>query len=346
MKNSRLFLLTLKRYLKKPAMLILLAVFPLLTVLLLHTAPAGNDISAAVFIETTKEDAFVKTSFQNALLDYQGQINFVLCDSKEDMTDMVINRKAECGYLIPADFYTRIFTGEDEEIIEVTYAPSTTLMPLINESLFSVLYTQMTRYAIADYLLTQCEIRKEIAENYSADEIIEIYQEKLHDGSTFHFQQEKLTGLTEETKNSFMPFEVLRGMLSIFILLSSLTGLLDYYRCSKNILFQRPSVRVMQVAVPTILSTLAAFICLCFSPLRQALWKEAGCLLLYCLLCIMLTLFLGRFIRKANIFYAFLPLYLIANLLLCPVIADLGSLLPMLRILSYFFLPTYYLRLF
>ena len=321
MKISRLFLLTIKRYLKKPSMLLLLSVFPVLTVMLLHTASDDSNICAAVFIETTSEDSFVKTSFQDALLDYQGQIKFVLCDSKEDLEDMVISRKAECGYLIPSDFYTAIFEGEAEESITVYTAPSTTLMPLINESLFSIIYTQIARSAITDYLFEKCEIREEIVANYTVDEIIEIYREKLHDGSTFHFRQEKLTGLTEETTANSLPFQILRGMLSIFILLSSLTGLLDDYRYSKNIR-------------------------LCFSPLRQPLWKEAFFLLLYCLMCIILTLLLGRLIPKAGFFYAFLPLYMIANLLFCPVFADLGSLLPILRILSYFFLPTYYLKLF
>ena len=347
MNTSRLFFYVLKIYLKKPAMILLLCVIPLLTIL--STSFESNTpeaLQAAVYIECTPEDSFVKETFLNALSDYQGQIRFIVYETSEEMKHAVINRSAECGYILPIDLYSRIINDEGDEMIYVYYAPSTTLMPLINESLYSILYSEVSKTALTDYLFQQSVLQNEISEQYTIENISALYEEYLHNGTTFRFEQTKLSVSDSVSGIQFSLSSSLRGIFAVLILLSAFLGLLDYYRYPKNIIYQFKTVRLILIMVPTLLTALTVLLCLNFTAVHVFFLKELLCLSLYAVSCILLTLLLSFCIRTASFFYAFLPIYIICNAVFCPIFMDLLALLPLFRIISYLFLPGYYLQWF
>ena len=50
-----------------------------------------------------------------------------------------------------------------------------------------------------------------------------------------------------------------------------------------------------------------------------------------------------QLLRNAVLMYAFLPLYVLCCLVFSPIFIDAGSFIPLLKNLSWFFLPSWYL---
>ena len=66
-------------------------------------------------------------------------------------------------------------------------------------------------------------------------------------------------------------------------------------------------------------------------------------LFLYLLLCLIFLMLMTQLLRNAVLMYAVLPLYVLCCLVFSPIFIDAGSFIPLLKSLSWFFLPSWYL---
>lgn len=73
---------------------------------------------AAVHMENSTETSIVATVYdadgfmEKTLTQYQGLVKFVLCGSEEEVKQMVLRDKAECGYILPAQILEQMAQPE------------------------------------------------------------------------------------------------------------------------------------------------------------------------------------------------------------------------------------------
>lgn len=349
-KITNLFFYITKYFIKKPSFWLLLLILPVITSVMTSLVQEEDQaITASVFIETTDSDSFVLDSYLTQLQDYTGNIQFVLCNSMDEMQNMVINKSAECGYFVPSSYYEDMISGNTTELITVYTSSASVLTPLVNEALYAILYSEISKHAVCEYLLNSSDIAIELRQDYSQAQIYELYEKYLHNNSTFHFEQiyhqNNIVNNNTSEANSMNLFP-LRGLLAVYILFSAFVGILEYYHNSSNIIFANKSFRFITVFIPTTFSVLSAMLCLVISRNFGNVFYELFILFVYSLLCSFFVYLLSFIITKANMFYAMLPIYLLANLIFAPIFIDGSQFLPILRVISYLFLPTYYLRLY
>lgn len=362
MRFPRLFYLLLKQYIRKPECLLLLLSLPLLTVLLSHLSkteerpieavcyipPIAAEIPDGIVESGTDTDfhaAETLASLADKLNTYDGLYTFRLCETEQEVVNAVAAGRAECGYIFPRDLYENLLDGNLRELITTVASPSTTMLPVINETVYSLVFEDLALLSLEQYLANDSAVSEEYGVLYDNAVIEELFQKYMLGDSAFHFEYEGNPKDYRLTASSVL-LSPIRGLLSVLMLLSALTGALSYYRLAENQVFDTWKVRIGCTSIPVLCTVPVMLLCIRFAGLSAGFGKEFFFLLLYAAGCIVITLFLTLFIKKRVIFTSILPLLILACLVFTPVFIDISVFLPALKPLSYLFLPYYYLSLF
>lgn len=362
MKFSRLFFMLLKQYIRKLECLLLLLSLPLLTVLLSHVSKTEErPIEAACYIPSISaemsdsiDESGSAANFQAdeplvslaaKLNTYDGLYTFRLYDSEQEVYNAVASGCAECGYIFPKDLYENLLDGNLRELITTVASPSTTMLPVINETVYSFVFEDLTLLSLEQYLANDSAVSEEYGILYDNAVIEELFQKYMLGDSAFHFEYEGNPKDYRLTASSVL-LSPIRGLLSVLMLLSAFTGALSYYRLAENQVFDTWKVRIGCTSIPVLCTVPVMLLCIRFAGLSSGIGREIFLLLLYAAGCIVITLFLTLLIKKRVIFTSILPLLILACLVFTPVFIDISVFLPILKPLSYLFLPYYYLILF
>ena len=361
MNLKRLFLTQLKQFIKKPESFLLLLSLPILTILLSGIGKSQEQTIRVVcyfpgISASDTSDQFLITDTDSSsdaslivlaekLFRYEGLYFFDICNSEQEVFDAVAGNRAECGYLFPANLYTELLEGNLKELVTTVTSPSTTMLPVINETVYSLIFEGLAIDALNQYLSEDSSIAAEYDTLYDKNDVAALYQKYLLNDSAFHFEY---SGNPEEyrfTKASVL-LSPIRGILSVLVLLSAFTGAISFYHFAKTPVFNTWKMRISSVTVPVIYTMPVMLLCIYFAGLGTGLVKELLCLLFYGAACILFTLLLTLIIKKRVIFVSLLPLFILACLIFTPVFIDISVFLPAMKPLSYLFLPYYYLILF
>lgn len=359
----------LKQYIRKPECLLLLLSLPLLTVLLSHISKTEErPIEAACYIpsvtaqmpdgiEESDPDAGVQTSeipvspddalasLAEKLDMYDGLYTFRLYASEREVYDAVASGRTECGYIFPEDLYENLLDDNYRELITTVASPSTTMLPVINETVYSFVFEDLALFSLEQYLANDSAVSGEYGVLYDNAVIEELFRKYMLGDSAFHFEYEGNPKDYRLTTSSVL-LSPIRGLLSVLMLLSAFTGAISYYRLAENRVFDTWKVRIGCTSIPVLCTIPIMLLCIRFAGLSAGIGKEIFFLLLYAAGCIVITLFLTLIIKKRVIFTSILPLLILACLVFTPVFIDISVFLPALKPLSYLFLPYYYLILF
>lgn len=129
--------------------------------------------------ETRLTAAFYDASgeWEELLCGYDGYIQFLACDSEEEVRELVLYDEAECGYLIPEDFRERIQKGKAKKSIVLFKDSDAMMAETVNEILFEQLFGRLSREWFVAYM-------------GEADLLLPTLERKLTDGSTFEIRKE------------------------------------------------------------------------------------------------------------------------------------------------------------
>lgn len=361
MRFPRLFYMLLKQYIRKPECLLLLLSLPVLTILFSHVAKTEEQpIQAVCYIPSvTQEDlddladdsdtalqaSTALASLARKLSMYEGLYTFRLCASEQEVYDAVAANRAECGYIFSETLYEELLDGNLKGLITTVASPSTTMLPVINETVYSLVFEDLALLSLEQYLADGSAVSTDYDVLYDDAMIEELYQKYMLGDSTFHFEYD---GSPEDYRltTTTVLLSPIRGLLSVLLLLSALTGAISYYRLAENPVFDTWKVRIGCIAIPVLCTIPVMLLCIHFAGLGAGPGKEICLLILYAVVCVIATFLLTLLIKKRVIFTSLLPLYILACLVFTPVFIDISVFLPALQPLSYLFLPYYYLRVF
>ncbi len=307
MKTANRFIALTKRILYKKLYIAILLLMVLLTGVY-EVLPAKSQ-SADIKVAMYSEDS---TGHYENLVDYLGNINsiytFYTVDSKDQLIKDVKSGYAECGYLIPDDFFQAYVTGTAwENPVSLYVTPASTFHAVINETFFSA----MVSICAEDILL------------YAVDN--PDWDEELKEGLEFYRNSPEVFTIADTTSGEFtfenMMYHInlpMAEIVSVLLLFSGLLGLLLFLHDSeKKIYVALPSSELLQVRTLLILTsiipvaimgTMCLYVTFGFGP-----YVAFG--LIAAIISFVVAMLLGFIIRKSTLLEKVLPLIMLTALI-------------------------------
>ena len=311
---------------------------------------------------------------EKLLRENQDALFHVTLESDRDVCrEKVIKDQAECGFIIPYDIGVRMINNEGGQDITVYQSPASSLTPIIQEKLYAILFEVYAGEIFAGYVADTPELK--------ADEsmALEAYQNRLGDGSTFHFtyqtvetEQREVEGvkdvgntLPQARRKAALPDA--HVLYSFFLYFMLWIGLLDcnkdkerrryyfsgqpiarFWAASVEMLFPVAVTLVTGMAIQagsSLLSDMQGYQALdLFSTQNNAPWLAFSHTLLYVLILWGTGWLVQTLLPKRQWLTAAMPVLLLATLVFSPVIIDLADYVPALSMLQNCFPLTWWIR--
>lgn len=355
LRTFRLIYLTIKQTLKKPTIICLLLLMPLLSLAIKYLMPSGQEelrITALYVIADEDGNAVNKRHMDDSmealaksLESYDGLFVFHEADSVEELNSTLQKGNAECGYIIDEKLYEKMAGKNSRDSIKVIVNDSTTLMPVINETLYAIIFPEAAKNKLIDYIENDSAIADLSGETYETSDIEELYDMYFTNGSTFHFSYDDAPIDYTFTRDSIL-LSPLRGLLALIILIAGFTGGLAYYKESENPVFAMLRVRFTLITVPVLLLSISALASLIIGGVFTEIPREFLALLVYDAIVILLQFILTIIIKKGSLYAGILPVVILGCLVFTPIFIDLEGIIPILDKLSFIWPTKYYLMFF
>lgn len=149
--------------------------------------------AAAVQMENSTETSIVAAVYdadgfmEESLTQYQGLVKFVLCSSEEEVKQMVLRDKAECGYILPAQILEQMAQRKADGSIIVYEDGDAVAARVVDEVLFQKLFHCASLQWFEGYIA-----EKSGSENMENLEISSVVEEQIAKDKTFAIQIERL----------------------------------------------------------------------------------------------------------------------------------------------------------
>lgn len=149
--------------------------------------------AAAVQMENSTETSIVAAVYdadgfmEETLTQYQGLVKFVLCSSEEEVKQMVLRDKAECGYILPAQILEQMAQRKADDSIIVYEDGDAVAARVVDEVLFQKLFHCASLQWFEGYIA-----EKSGSENMENLEISSVVEEQIAKDKTFAIQIERL----------------------------------------------------------------------------------------------------------------------------------------------------------
>lgn len=347
MNYFRLFKLTLKQSIKRPIMICIMLIMILLCVFIagdqLHEDDKGITILYCIDYSDVSSDSYELFPIEDSLEHYDGIYNFVKVDDASELNDMILRKEADCGYIIPANISELVFKRHSKDTITVIVNPSSTLDPIVNETIFSLIFPNVSSMALDKYLKDKSALHRLYGRAFDASDVFALYEENATDGSTFTFNYIGQPTNYRQTTSTIIT-SPLRGLLSLFVVLAGFIGALAFYKEAKNPVFSLPVLRLIYIFVPCLLTGLVSLFGNILTHKNDASFSVISeVIAILALICIstIYVFILSIIVRSELLFASLIPIFTIAALVFTPIFINIGSFVPILKPVSYL-LPNYY----
>ena len=360
MKPTTFLLMQLKRLLKNKAFLLLLVIFPLCLFLLSHTFREETQSRIPVGICLDTDDALAKKLCEKLVALEDSLFAFSSIASEEELIKLVQSNQIECGYLFRKPLGNELDKNHLKNLITVYVSENTTCKGVLNELVYANLFEEYSLSLLQEILkdASHLPFTTETAGEFSLppvteEDIEQSYRSHLADGSTFRFDVQFVSANTTTplTGTTAATLPLLRGLAAIFLLLCGFWAMLTVHNDKRNGLYVRshgtesflfPHITMLTYLIPS------GLVCLFGLGISSSVtdWGlELVALLCYLTALLLFYMLLGTLIRNHTMLCAAFPMVLLCTLVFTPVIADLSSFFPWMKVVRYA-LPTYYYLLF
>lgn len=370
------FFLSCKRYLHRWSFLIILLLLPFGAFLIRESQKEeASEIRIAVCItqEGAPNDTFGKETQETGALEErllevlvsrepgEGLFRFYRCENEQQVKDEVSSRRAECGYVIPADLQKQLDRRKFKRCIRVYSAPSTIAAELSSEVVFAAMIELHDRELFAEYMKEMLDTAETGEKDDTSgtilapaqDDILEAYDKWKENGSTFHFTYESLDrqGQTDAQLFAASVFPV-RGIVAVYLFVTGLySAAISLADERKHLFLAIPSgsrtwCRLAAMAAPVFLAGISGLAALVAGNIGWRGGRELAALAGYGAAVVIVSWAVRLICRREALICCLIPFFLVGSLVFCPVFLDIGKYIPQFRMLGKFFLPWYYLKLF
>ncbi|MCR5120586.1 MAG: hypothetical protein K6B44_13315 [Lachnospiraceae bacterium] len=345
----RFFIMQMKLIFKNPVKLIILAAIPL-TGLLLKNSVSESETARIAVAYSVEGGGSGHDGIRKLLDKDEGMFSFREQESEEALIAAVAGEKAECGFIIPASFFEDMRKGKTKGLITLVSSPGSTLSLVAAETLYARLYPEAAKRRMGDYFTKESAIKGYSPELFDTEDVYEIYERIYTGGGTFSFDYEGGGDHVQPTKAG-VALSPVRGLLAVLVMLAGLTGLMSYTGYAENPVYAKAGVRLILCLAPMLMAAAVSILTFIFvdgipgvERTPAGICAELAHMLLYVVLCLLFMMILGSLPGMGKILPAFIPVYVLCCLVLSPVFIDAAAISPLLKKLSFLWLPGWYLN--
>lgn len=343
-------LLFQKRILKKPMFQITILLIPILLFLLFTFNKSSDSLVRVALISGNDE---YSQNFVKDLLDSSNHvISYYQCYDESQMRKDVLTGKAECGYIMPDDMPRKIaqFSSKKKQgIITAIVKKESISTKIVNEIIYGRLFSERAYPVLKDFINEKQPDRLTSAED---EKMYDAFSKYLIEPLMFSFEyadgsKNDLLNNDDSSHNYYML--PVRGILSVLILVSSMSGVLmlsnddrkntwGFIRLSKRPAFNY--FYIFMSILPIVICSLAAIF---ITGISTNVLNEIRLMVLYTLLLTGFSSLLKALIKNIYVLCSLIPVTVLLSLIICPVFIDIGSIVPQSRFVRLFLPTNYYL---
>ena len=330
----------LKRQCLKAGFIFMLVVIPVGAVCLKNIF-AGEPVEINVALYCDDEDGIGHKTVEQLVDSENGVIRFVECASKSQLKKYVMSKQCQCGYILPQDLSERMYEDEADEVIKV-FTNDKAISAITNEMVFSTLFKNYAPEELCNYIQSSGWF-EDIKEEDIRGELIELYENRLGDGSTFSFRYYNENGISQDTTRllpGFLSVSV-KGLLAFVIMIGGMAGTLLMYRYrSKNIFGNRYGINRIMCEMASVASVVIPMVIVCYIAITATEIQSGGTMwisriiwemlwiIIYGIAVIVHSYAFSLVIKKQETYAVLIPIMIIAALITCPVIVDMSNVIP------------------
>ncbi len=338
-------LLLTKRYLKKPLFIITILSIPLLSFGLKNMSGKDEKIMRVAIYEENVGANPMADEIVDALCNRESSsISFYRVDSTEGLDREVQNGTAVCGYHFPAQFakhLTNYIQNKQDglpfgtALIQCVMIKDRNFVRLANEIVFSEIYDDFSIIALKNYMTNSTYL-----ETFTEDDWEELlalrnqYDSLDIDFFSFYYadgSENKLINNANEQSYLTLP---VRGLVYALILLAAMSGAILLFRDMESGFFdkiplkRRNALSYLYIMLPTVMSGIIGYFGIVFSGTSENVWMDLYNTILYIFMTTGLIAILHLVLNNLNRFVSILPIFIIINLIVCPVFINIQSAVP------------------
>lgn len=343
-------LLFQKRILKKPMFQITILLIPILLFLLFTFNKSSDSLVRVALISGNDE---YSQNFVKDLLDSSNHvISYYQCYDESQMRKDVLTGKAECGYIMPDDMPRKIaqFSSKKKQgIITAIVKKESISTKIVNEIIYGRLFSERAYPVLKDFINEKQPDRLTSAED---EKMYDAFSKYLIEPLMFSFEyadgsKNDLLNNDDSSHNYYML--PVRGILSVLILVSSMSGVLmlsnddrkntwGFIRLSK-----RPAFNYFYIFMSILPIAICSLAAIFITGISTNVLNEIRLMVLYTLLLTGFSSLLKALIKNIYVLCSLIPITVLLSLIICPVFIDIGSIVPQARFVRLFLPTNYYL---
>lgn len=343
-------LLFQKRILKKPMFQITILLIPILLFLLFTFNKSSDSLVRVALISGNDE---YSQNFVKDLLDSSNHvISYYQCYDENQMRNDVLTGKAECGYIMPDDMPRKIaqFSSKKKQgIITAIVKKESISTKIVNEIIYGRLFSERAYPVLKDFINEKQPDRLTSAED---EKMYDAFSKYLIEPLMFSFEyadgsKNDLLNNDDSSHNYYML--PVRGILSVLILVSSMSGVLmlsnddrkntwGFIRLSK-----RPAFNYFYIFMSILPIAICSLAAIFITGISTNVLNEIRLMVLYTLLLTGFSSLLKALIKNIYVLCSLIPVTILLSLIICPVFIDIGSIVPQARFVRLFLPTNYYL---
>jgi hypothetical protein len=356
------FLLFIKRLCKKPAFVVILLIMPVL-VLTFSIVLKDSDDTVRVALYNDGNDEEIDRIIDD-ILAMQSVVCFYRSSSVSDLRADVLTNTAECGFVFSDGVWEALRNEDAENMITIYQSTKSSMTDYMKEEVYSVMYRYLAIELLEDYLDGKDETsdnslaakleNKGITEEDRNSYLQQQYESYLSDGGVFEItyydgNKSVTTNITEVADNKDYLKKPIKGTLAIFMMIASLAGAVFWLTDEKNGVYktlsfrERPYINLMVIFIPTLLSCVAAFLCLYLGGIAEGFITELIRMFSYCLMITGMSNLLRMIIKNEAVLCSIITMLIVVCLACCNIVINLILYVPGIKLIRWLLAPNYYL---
>ncbi len=340
--------LLVKMQLKNPVIVTVLIAMPVAAFIITHTASLKEAEPVRVGI-VLEDDDMIAVLTRDYLINGDYSVEFYEAESQEKLEQDIMNKRAECGYIVSTGLKDKLDSGSYSDVIELIICKSDFVSSMTDEIFFSAMFKAYSPEVAVNYVNSVEKFQKHAEK--AEEEIRKGYEEYISGDDTFRIDFKVIDGTQEaelqlEDKTGQFP---LRALFMILVYISGFFGIVEYYFDKNSGTFitlprmYRIAGKPVYAFISCVLFAVSAIITLAVAGQLNG-GTDILHMTVYVIAVTLFAWLVAILVRSTSTMISIIPVLLIACLILCPVFVNITAYVPFTKYIRALLLPWYMLR--
>ena len=339
------FYIFLKRMLCRKSFVAFLLLLPIMALGAQWVEKIIKPSSVSVGIVYDEADECSKTAAA-ALSDFDGAVTFLPFENEQALKNGIRSQSIQWGYVFSDNLEEKLRQGQSARLITCFQTPASAMAKMTDEIIFASIMESYGKTILIDYV-EESSLFTNRQKKAGEKDLPGAYESYRNGTETFSFVYKTLDGTLDSQSPIYSPIQ---GLCSLLIYIGGIFGATISLENDRMGLYKRLSHkgkaagRFLAVLAPVCLLSISAAATLLFVGGIQYMFRDLAMLLVYCMGVSCFCFLCAMLFQNENMLCGTIPVITLGSLLCCPVFIDLSVFYPIVKTISWLFLPSYYIR--